>query len=214
MSWKTKPTDRFLLRFMKVYLSAPVSVRVVRYFPNARPAVFTFAAACLGIGGGIFFGFGLAWIGALLAACAQILDGVDGQVSRLTGTSSAKGAMLDSFLDRYMDFALLFGIFFHCLRYSTATGTHHGILNAGWLVIVSALAAAGSSQISYTTARAASLNLDFRRPEYAGKGSRTTIIIICGLLTPLWIHFPLFALVYLAIHPNLAVILSMFRLHR
>ena len=75
-----------------------------------------------------------------------------------------------------------------------------------------ALAAAGSSQISYFTARAASLNLDFKRPEYAGKGSRTTVVIICGLLAPLWIHFPLVALLYLALHPNLALLISMVRL--
>jgi len=214
MSWKTKPTDRFVLKFIKLYLSAPVSKCVVRYFPNARPAVFTFAACFIGISAGFAFGFGMAWLGALLAACAQVLDGVDGQVARLTGRSSNKGAMLDSFLDRYMDIALLFGIFFHCLRFSAGSAGENSITGVGFLVLITALAVAGSSQISYTTARAASLGLDFKRPEHAGKGSRTAVIIICGLLTPLWIHFPLIALLYLAIHPNLAVILSMIHLHK
>jgi phosphatidylglycerophosphate synthase len=213
MNWKTKPTDRFILKFIKLHLSAPISARVVRHFPNIRPAILTWAAASLGIIGGVVFGLGLAWLGALLAACAQVLDGVDGQVARLTGRTSPQGAMLDSFLDRYMDFSLLFGMFFHCLRYSTGL-SGEGMIGVGWLVLITALAVAGSSQISYATARASSLHLDFRRPELAGKGSRTTVVIVCGLLTPLWIHFPLIALLYLAVHPNLAAARSMIHLKK
>jgi phosphatidylglycerophosphate synthase len=166
----------------------------------------------LGISGGIAFGLGLAWVGGLLAAVAQILDGVDGQVARLTDKVSSEGAFLDSVLDRYMDFSLLFGILLHCLRYSGGVGLGGVILSPGWLIVLTGLAAAGCSQVSYATARAESLKLDYRRPEYAGKGSRTTVIIICGLLTPFWIHFPLIALFYLALHPNLAVLISLMRL--
>jgi phosphatidylglycerophosphate synthase len=133
-------------------------------------------------------------------------------VARLTGRASSEGALLDSLLDRYMDFALLFGILSHCLRYSSGIGEMESVFNWTWIILLAGLAAAGSSQISYATARAASLNLDFSRPELAGKGSRTAVIIICGLLTPFWIHFPLVALVYLAVHTNLAVILSMAKL--
>lgn len=214
MSWKTKPTDRFVLRFIKVYVSAPVSALLVHSLPEIRPDVLTFLAACLGISGGIAFGLGLAWVGGLLAAVAQILDGVDGQVARLTDKVSSEGAFLDSVLDRYMDFSLIFGILLHCLRYSGGVGLGGVILSPGWLIVLTGLAAAGCSQVSYATARAESLKLDYRRPEYAGKGSRTTVIIICGLLTPFWIHFPLLALLYLAIHPNVAVLVSLFRLKR
>ena len=212
MSWKTKPTDRFALKFIKLHISAPISLRLVRLLPGVRPAVLTFSAAGLGIGGGIAFGLGLAWLGASLAALAQILDGMDGQVARLTGTASSAGALLDSILDRYMDFFLLFGILFHCLRYSSSVGWGETVVGPGWLIVLAGLAAVGSSQVSYTTARAASLNLEYSRPEYAGKGSRTAVIVICGFFTPFWIHFPLIALIYLAIHPNLAVIRSMKKL--
>ena len=214
MSWKTKPTDRFVLRFIKVYVSAPVSALLVRTMPEIRPIVLTFLAVCLGISGGIAFGLGFAWIGGVLAAVAQILDGVDGQVARLTDTVSSEGAFLDSVLDRYIDFSLLFGILLHYLRYSSEVGLAGVISSPGWLIVLAGLAAAGCSQVSYATARAESLKLDYRRPEYAGKGSRTTVIIICGLLTPFWIHFPLLALMYLAVHPNVAVLVSLFRLQR
>jgi phosphatidylglycerophosphate synthase len=212
VSWKTKPTDRFILRFIKLHISAPISWRLVRLRPDIRPAVLTFTAALLGITGGFAFGLGFAWLGGLLAASAQILDGVDGQVARLTGRVTPEGALLDSVLDRYMDFALLFGILFHSLRYSADIGGMGDIPNWIWIIPLAGLAAAGSSQVSYATARAADLRLNFKRPEHAGKGSRTAVIILCGLLTPLWIHFPLIALIYLAIHPNLAVILSMAKL--
>jgi phosphatidylglycerophosphate synthase len=212
MNWKTKPTDRFVLRFIKVYLSAPVSSVLVLILPDVRPTVLTILAVCVGICGGIAFGLGIAWFGGFLAAAAQVLDGVDGQVARLTGRESAQGAFLDSVLDRYMDFSLIFGLLLHCLRFSVAVNLGGIILSSYWLILITGLAAAGSSQVSYATARANTLQLDYQRPEYAGKGSRTAVIIICGLLTPLWIHFPLVALIYLAVHPNLAVALSLLRL--
>ena len=212
MTWKTKPSDRFILRFIKVNLSAPVSSALIRFFPDVHPGTVTLIASCAGISGGILFGLGLAWLGAVLAAVAQVLDGVDGQVARLTGKESLQGAFLDSVLDRYMDFALMFGMLLHCLRFSLDLSVGGIVLTSSKLVLIAGLAVAGASQVSYATARAASLKLAYHRPELAGKGTRTAVIIICGLLTPLWIHFPLAGLTYLALHPNLGVLTSMVRL--
>ena len=212
MSWKTKPTDRFVLKFIKIYFSAPLSTALVQQVPEIRPIALTLLAVCLGVSAGFAFGLGLAWAGGMLAAIAQVLDGVDGQVARLTARESSKGAFLDSVLDRYMDFSLLFGILLHCLRFSVGMKLFGLLLSPSWLILIGGLAAAGSSQVSYATARAASLQLDYQRPEYAGKGSRTAVIIVCGLLTPVWIHSPLVALLYLAVHPNLALLMSLLRL--
>ena len=203
-----------MLRFIKIYLVAPLSARVVQISPKIRPGVLTLLAACGGVSAGFAFGLGFAWIGGLLAAIAQVMDGMDGQVARLTGTESPEGAFLDSVLDRYMDFALVFGMLLHCLRFSANTEVGGIVLNPSWLVLGAGLAAAGSSQVSFATARANSLDLDYRRPEYAGKGSRISVIVVCGLLTPFWVHFPLVALLYLALHPNLAVLVSLIRLHK
>jgi len=211
MTWKTKPTDRFVLRFVKVNLSAPLTTLILRIWPRARPGVLTLLSACFGVAGGVTFGLGCAWGGGLLAAVSQVLDGADGQVARLTLRESPQGAFLDSVLDRYADFALLFGMLLHALRFSSGYCILGVALGPGLLVLIGALAAAGSSQVSYSTARAASLNLAYRRPEVVGKGTRTAAIILSGLLTPLWVHFPLLALVYLAIHPNVAVLTSLVR---
>lgn len=211
MTWKTKPTDRFLLRFIKIHLSAPLSETVVKRFPTILPLPFTITSAALGILGGVAFAIGMGWLGGLLAALAQIMDGMDGQIARLTGRETKRGAFLDSVLDRYMDIGLLFGILLHCLRFSDGVRAGPFHLTTPWLILAAGLAVAGSSQVSYATARAQSLGIAYRRPESAGKASRTAAVVICGLLTPLWIHFPLVALLYLALHPNIAVLVSLMR---
>jgi len=211
MTWKTKPTDRFVLRFVKVHLSAPLTTLILRFWPQARPGVLTVMSACCGVAAGVAFGLGYGLAGGLLAAVSQVLDGADGQVARLTQRESPQGAFLDSVLDRYADFALLFGMLLHALRFSSGYRVFGVTLEPGLLVLIAALAAAGSSQVSYTTARAASLNVAYRRPEVVGKGTRTAVVVLSGLLTPLWVHFPLLALVYLAIHPNVAVLASLVR---
>jgi phosphatidylglycerophosphate synthase len=212
MTWKTKPTDRFALRFIKMHISAPVSTALVQALPDIRPTLLTLLAALLGVSAGCAFGLGSPFLGGLAAALAQVMDGVDGQVARLTGRESSAGAFLDSVLDRYVDFSLLFGILLYCLRFSPGAHIAGILVSPGRLIVIAGLAAAGCSQVSYATARALSLKLDYRRPEYAGKGSRTVVIILCGILAPVWVHLPLIALLYLAVHPNVAVFLSLLRL--
>jgi phosphatidylglycerophosphate synthase len=212
MTWRTKPTDRFVLRFIKTKLSAPVSLAIVRAVPGLPPSAVTLTGACLGVAGGILFGLGHAPGGSVLLAAAQIMDGVDGQVARLRKRVSSSGAFLDSVLDRVVDFVLLFGVLLFCLRNSAGLSLGDFVLTETWIIAITCLAAIGASQVSYTTARAAALNLDFRRPELAGKGTRTTVFILCGFLSTWWVHFPLIALIYTAVHPNLAMLLSLVRL--
>lgn len=214
MTWKTKPTDRFVLRFIKINMSAPISSALVRCFPGIRPGLVTVVSATIGIAAGVAFGIGYPWLGGLLAAAAQVTDGVDGQTARLSGRVSQRGAFLDSVLDRYMDFSLIFGMTIYSLRFVPEAKVAGLTLAPSWVLLVAALAAAGSSQVSYSTARATSLDLPYRRPELAGKGTRTAVIIVCGLLTPFWVYFPFLGLCYLAIHPNLAVLRSLVRLVR
>ncbi|HUU57237.1 MAG TPA: CDP-alcohol phosphatidyltransferase family protein, partial [bacterium] len=108
LDWRNKPTDRFVLRWIKRYLSAPASLVLVRV-PGIRPWMATAAAASLGTAAGVIFALGYGWQAGLVAAAGQILDGVDGQLARLTGRSSAAGALLDSVLDRVADGALVLG---------------------------------------------------------------------------------------------------------
>ena len=76
------------------------------------------------------------------------------------------------------------------------------IRNGGRLTVLGTLALIGSNLISFSTSRAANLDLDVGRPTLASKGTRTTVTAICGVGSLFWKPLPLVALVYLVVHTN------------
>jgi len=98
--WKTKPSDRFVLKWIKCNLSARITPRLVRV-KWLRPWMITVSSASLGVLAGVVFAMGLGWLAGLVGGVSQILDGVDGQFARLTGRQGTAGAFWDSILDRY-----------------------------------------------------------------------------------------------------------------
>jgi len=91
---------------------------------------------------------GKLWAGGWLFLVSGLFDALDGSVARIMGNESSFGAFLDSFLDRYSEAALLFGILF----WSTFQGRHALVL----LVFVTLI---GSVMVSYARARAEGLNI-------------------------------------------------------
>jgi len=151
----------------------------------------------LGMAAGLSFAAGWGVIAGLLAAISQVLDGVDGQFARLTGTQSSAGAFLDSVLDRYSDGFLVLGLIIFNLQ--------HGM--QGWLLLIAgAFALIGSGLVSYTSARAESLGIGLGNPTLASKGTRTTVIAMSGILSGIFPHTPMIALWYLVLHTNLTVL--------
>lgn len=151
----------------------------------------------LGMVAGAVFAAGWGMLAGLLAGASQILDGVDGQYARLTGTESSAGAFLDSVLDRYSDGFLVLGLIVFNLELGFP----------GWfLFLLGALALVGSGLVSYTSARAANLCIDLGNPTLASKGTRTTVIAIAGILSGFFMYMPMVALCYLVLHANLAVL--------
>jgi phosphatidylglycerophosphate synthase len=201
LDWRNKATDRFVLKWTKRYLSAPVSLLLNRV-PGVRPWMATAAAACLGTAAGVTFALGYAWQAGVVAAGAQILDGVDGQLARLKGTSSLRGALLDSVLDRVVDGAMTLGMVVYLVRTPIPCAPYlPAVIALGFAAVV------GSSLVSYSSARAGELGLELPpRPTLANKGTRTAAMVLCALATPLWPQAPLAALVYVALHPTAAVI--------
>ncbi|UCG12850.1 MAG: CDP-alcohol phosphatidyltransferase family protein, partial [Deltaproteobacteria bacterium] len=114
-TWKTKPTDRWVLKWIKCYLSARITPTLVRV-KWLQPWMITISSAGLGMVGGVVFALGLGWLAGLIAAIAQVLDGVDGQFARLRGEQSVGGAFLDSVLDRYADGAMVMGMIVYLIR--------------------------------------------------------------------------------------------------
>jgi len=196
-SWKTKPTDRFVLKWIKCHLSAHITPRLITV-TWVKAWMITLCSCILGVAGGVVFGLGWGWLASLLAICSQILDGVDGQFARLTGSQSAAGAYLDSISDRYSDGAMIIGLFLYLLQLP--------LLIPLWqMLILGSLAFIGSNLVSYSSAKADSLQIALGKATLASKGTRMTVIILCGLGSVFWAPLPIVGLGYLAIHPNLAV---------
>ncbi|WP_244086204.1 hypothetical protein [Desulforhabdus sp. TSK] len=82
--WQTKPSDRFVLRWIKVHLSARITPHLLTW-SGLEPWMITLFSSSLGVLGGAVFALGWGWLAGSIAACAQVLDGVDGQFARITG---------------------------------------------------------------------------------------------------------------------------------
>jgi nicotinamide-nucleotide adenylyltransferase len=196
--WRTKPTDRFLLRWIKVNLSARITPCLTGQ-ARIRPWMITLASAMLGVTAGVIFALGYGWVAGFIAAMSQVADGVDGQYSRLTVQHSAAGAFWDSVLDRYSDGALVIGTLIYLFRLPVRVPT--------WsLMLLGSMAIIGSNLVSYSTSRAENLGIDLGRPTLASKGTRTSVIVVCGWMSYFLPGFPLIAVAYLALHPSVVVV--------
>ncbi len=208
--WQTKPTDRFVLRWIKCYLSARITPMLVKV-TWLQPWTITISSTGLGVLGGVVFALGLGWLAGLITAASQILDGVDGQFARLTGKQSVSGAFLDSVLDRYADGVIVIGLIIYLIRLPVA-------IPLWQLLALGSLALIGSNLISYSTARAESLGIQFDvstlANSMANKGTRTTVTVLSGFGSLFWPPMPMVALLYLALYINLVVVRRLFQASR
>lgn len=99
-----------------------------------------------GLAAGVALAGGRFGTAAWLLALSGLGDGVDGALARLQGTASRGGAVLDSALDRYVEFAGFAGLvwFFR---------------GAGHLQLLTLAALLGSFMITYSTAKAEALQV-------------------------------------------------------
>jgi CDP-diacylglycerol---glycerol-3-phosphate 3-phosphatidyltransferase len=202
-SWQTKPTDRFVLKWIKLNLSARITPRLLAW-PWLSPRMITISSALLGLLAGLVFALGAGWLAGIIAAAAQVLDGVDGQYARLTDRVSKGGAFWDSVLDRYADGALVIGLVVYLIRLPLP-------LPPGILIFLGSLALIGSNLVSYSSARAETLGLEFGPPTLASKGTRASVMILSAFFSFIWSGLPVVALVYLVIHPNATVMMRLMK---
>lgn len=148
---------------------------IVRGLARSRinPNVLTFLGLLMNIGCGVLFGYGMFFKAGLLMILANIFDMFDGQVARLRGRVTRFGAFFDSVIDRYSDIIVFVGIM---VFYARNTGGHSTLL-----VALTGLALVGSVMISYSRARAESLDIACKvgfleRPE-------RVVLLIIGSLT-------------------------------
>lgn len=205
-AWKTKSTDRFLLKWIKCHLSARITPRLVTV-KWLCPWIITVSSASLGVMAGVAFAMGWGWLAGLVGGASQILDGVDGQFARLTGRQSAGGAFWDSVLDRYSDGAMLIGVTLYLVRLPVPFPLWQ-------LVVFGSLALIGTNLISYSDAIAKDLEIELGKPTLASKGTRMTVIVLSGLSSPIWPFMPMVALAYVALHVNIVVVIRLLKAQR
>ncbi len=143
----------------------PLTLFFKKFHPNFL-TVFGFLITCVS---GVFYAKGIFWLGGVILLLGGIFDVLDGEVAKLGNKGSKFGAFLDSTLDRYSDFVVLFGMF---LFYSRSL-----INQTPTPVILVILTIVGSYMVSYTRARAEGLGIECK-VGFGERAIRIPIIII------------------------------------
>ena len=148
---------------------------IVRGVSRSRisPNALTFIGLLINIGCGVLYGYGMFFTAGLLMILANVFDMLDGQVARLRGRVTRFGGFFDSVIDRYSDIIVYVGIM---VFYARDTEKHSTLL-----VALTGLALVGSVMVSYSRARAESLDIACKvgfleRPE-------RVVLLIIGSLT-------------------------------
>lgn len=88
-------------------ISVPIAKRMSKR--QISPNLVTILAFIVGLTSAITIFYNIV-LSVVLIFISQILDCVDGDLARISGKTSARGAYLDRLFDRFVDFALVFSI--------------------------------------------------------------------------------------------------------
>lgn len=180
-----KPTDGVVARTVNRRISGPLTRQLLR--TGMAPDVATVLAFGFTLAAAVLLALGDRWLmlaGGLLVILGGALDGVDGELARVSGRSSRRGAVLDTLLDRYADLAVVLGL---------VLGARAGV--TGW--IWGFAAACGCLLVSYLHAvgRDTDVRLLFRREV------RLLIFALSAIA-----GFPLWGLAAVAVAANIDVV--------
>lgn len=179
--------DRFSLFLVRLKLS---------------PNLLSFLGLLAGLLVGLFFALGRwGWALVFLVLCGM-LDILDGKVATNSNRRTAFGAIFDSSLDRYSEFAIYLGLGFYF-------GPH-------WVLWVLALAFLGSTMVSYTKARAESLGISCQLG-IMQRAERMVLLIIGTLLALITGHrdtIMIVVIIILAVVSNLTAIQRIAHVYR
>ncbi len=121
-------------------------------------------------------------IGGTLLLVSGFFDIVDGQVARITGKASKKGAFLDSVFDKIAEVAIFLGILI-------------GNYSEGYLVL---LAIALSLLVSYTRARAESLGVQLQGIGIGERAERLLVIALIGMAGAVFLNYAVIIVIIIA----------------
>jgi len=115
---------------------------------GVNPNALTIAGVVITTAGALAFFLRCPRLGGFLILLGGLCDAIDGSLARNAGKATRFGALLDSSVDRYAEFVMLFGI-----------GGYFLMVDDYVSAAVTFLALCGSFMVSYTRARAESLGL-------------------------------------------------------
>ena len=101
--------------FVSLWINRPLSTRLSKHLartpvtPN-QITVASFLISLIGAGFLAAGGYLMGALGGLLIQAASVVDGCDGEVARLKGIATPRGAWLDTMLDRYADLVITLAI--------------------------------------------------------------------------------------------------------
>lgn len=162
MRWKTRKRDLARSRggtlitaeFFREYfffITYPF-LRLCEILHLSPNAISTFSLF-FGVSAGILISQGQFFWGGWSLAFSGMVDTLDGQIARITGRISPRGAYLDSVFDRYADHAVFVGFIWYF-----GTGAANITALPGYAPAAAALAAlTGAALISYAKERGANL---------------------------------------------------------
>lgn len=103
-----RSSDGPVSRLLNRRVSVPISWLLVRLRPS--PDFLSAIAFLVGLAAAVALGMGAGVLGGILAQACSVLDGVDGEVARLTLRAGPRGTLLDGVLDRLSDAAICAGL--------------------------------------------------------------------------------------------------------
>jgi len=142
---------------------------------KVTPDQISWSSLFVGFLAGVFIAFGFFGIGSILLFASAILDALDGYVARRLNSFSPSGEILDSSLDRYVDFFFFAGLLIY---YKDSTA----------LMLITLSAMLGSFMISYSSAKAQAMGITPPRGSMK-RSDRLVYLILGGSLASLSVAF-------------------------
>lgn len=161
---------------------------------NIHPNWLSLIGLVAGILVGFFYATSRPLWGLLFLVLCGMLDILDGKVAKNGNKKTIFGAVFDSSLDRYSEFAIYLGLGFY--------------FRSHWMLWVLALAFLGSTMVSYTRARAEALGVDCRGGMMQ-RAERMVALLLGNLIGLIFRCFPqamMVSIIFIALGSNLTAI--------
>ncbi|HLO18381.1 MAG TPA: CDP-alcohol phosphatidyltransferase family protein [Anaerolineales bacterium] len=142
--------------------------------------MLTIASLCVVIIAAILFAFGKIVLGAWILLLGGFLDGIDGELARVSGIKSPFGGFLDSICDHCGDFAIYLGLLLLSLQ-------NNSIIDVILIFVASFASVFGS----HVRSRAGMVGIDTKTIGIFTRAERNLVLIvgilICRTTLALWV---------------------------